>query len=44
MEVPIDREDVVVTMGSLHRAQWKLDRILMLLEDDDEEEADEADA
>lgn len=37
-ERPVDREDVVAIMESLLDAQWKLDRILELLGDDEAEE------
>jgi len=41
-EPPIDREDVLAIMRSLIRAHAKLDKILELLgEDDEEEEAEE---
>jgi hypothetical protein len=44
MELPLDRQDVVTILDALHRAHWKLDKILVLLGDDDEEEAEEADS
>ncbi|MFN2468312.1 MAG: hypothetical protein ABR521_09335 [Gaiellaceae bacterium] len=43
-ELPLDREDVVTIMRSLLRLNWKIDSVLELLEDDDEEEETEADA
>jgi len=39
-ELPLDRGDVVSTMESLLDVNWKLDRILGILEGDDEEEAE----
>jgi hypothetical protein len=37
-EFPLDRADVVSIMESLLDVNWKLDRILALLEDEDEAE------
>lgn len=38
-ELPLERDDVVSIMESLLNVNWKLDRILELLEEDEEEEA-----
>ena len=40
-EPPIDRDDVVTIMEALFDANWKLDRLIIELlgEDDEEEEA-----
>jgi hypothetical protein len=37
-ELPLDREDVVTIMGARFDLNWKLDLILELLLEDDEEE------
>jgi hypothetical protein len=44
VELPLDRDDVVTIMVTLARIDGKLDRVLELLEDEDEEEEGQADA
>jgi hypothetical protein len=43
-ELPLDRDDVVTIMGALFDIRADVGRVIWLLQEDDEEEAEEDDA
>lgn len=42
-ELPLDRDDVVTIMGALFDIKVDVERVIRLLEEDDEEEAQDED-
>jgi hypothetical protein len=43
-ELPLDREDVATILGAMFDIHLDVERVIRLLEEDDEEEAQEDDA